>query len=1077
MQFNSRLTIRLLLISGWLTIGIHNVGAQAPGSVDSGFAVGEGPDSGIRSVLAMPDGSTLIGGDFDYWGGEFVNSLVRLRPHGSRDVTFVAPRDPDFDAYGLWRQSDGKILVSGYFDLSGGRHHLVRLEANGDVDETFTSNFNSLVNDVLILPDSRLLVVGQFRKVGDMAAPGIARLHADGRIDESFQMPKANLSGFGGSAVQLKNGDYLVAGLTFQEGGEYLHGLLRFRPDGTVDRGYKLDGPEVSAGFFAKKLQVGPDGSVLLSSAFDVWRLTPEGFIDPGFNPDVFNNSDPEVLLIQPDGRLLGGDFNAGTVAGKMRRLIRTDADGALDANFVTDFTASPILGSPGVQFGGMHDTERMVVAGNFDRVDGQARNRVAQVHLRDRSAPASVRWNARQIAAVESGGAVTVTVLREGNVSEPASVAYGTVAITATAGVDFTAAQGVLRFAAHETHKRLEIAVHDGRDAEGDRQFAVVLSQPVGTLVGAIPSVQVTVLDDDASIQLGAISASSVEINSGVSLPVSRTGGLAVPAAMRWQVVGGSARPGVDFTPTNGVVVFGTGETRATIQLRLNDNAVADATRTVDLELVPGEFAAALGANVRASVTILDNDLPGFGGDGFDSTIVGFQSLADGNAVAHGNFTKVHGANHVGIVTLRPDGRVAAKPALTLESPTSIPQISALAATRQGGLLLCGNFTAINGAPAGQITRLDAAGQVDASFSLRSPPTYRAQALAELTDGGVLAAAADASFAASPTWHPDSQGGSFVKFLADGTRDPQFATSAIGSTRMTLIPLEGGAFLASGVRVYRDRISPTGFVGVGNPVERRDVARFRASGELDPGFEVKLQPGRTFGSAWPAVVALWQEAGGTLMLAGGFTNVNGHFQPGLTRLLPSGARDESFDATAGLGLDAIQVTAAARLPEGDILVGFVPQLSRTITLRRLKADGSRNLNVSDHYLGIGIGAGSPTVATGPILGVLRSGQVFVGFTGSQFDFRIRHRFAWLEADGSLGTDLPLALDHVISGADGTPRVVLRARSGGTFEIQRSENLADWSVEEAWFPAPGRHELPLQGGAVSGFLRAGWIGP
>ena len=89
----------------------------------------------VDSIVVQADGKILIGGMFTRLspnGGEMVTrqSIARLHTDGTLDGAFD-PNATD-NVYALTLQSDGKILVGGHFNYIGGesRHHIARLKAS-----------------------------------------------------------------------------------------------------------------------------------------------------------------------------------------------------------------------------------------------------------------------------------------------------------------------------------------------------------------------------------------------------------------------------------------------------------------------------------------------------------------------------------------------------------------------------------------------------------------------------------------------------------------------------------------------------------------------------------------------------------------------------------------------------------------------------------------------------------------------------------------------------------------------------------------------------------------------------------
>src|SRR5206468_6156034 len=76
---------------------------------------------GLVNALALDgQGRVLVGGDFVTLNGQVRTNLARLNPDGSLDATFNPAAGTDFAVNSALVQSDGKILIAGYFNLVNG---------------------------------------------------------------------------------------------------------------------------------------------------------------------------------------------------------------------------------------------------------------------------------------------------------------------------------------------------------------------------------------------------------------------------------------------------------------------------------------------------------------------------------------------------------------------------------------------------------------------------------------------------------------------------------------------------------------------------------------------------------------------------------------------------------------------------------------------------------------------------------------------------------------------------------------------------------------------------------------------
>ncbi|MGB4065680.1 MAG: retention module-containing protein, partial [Azonexus sp.] len=102
-----------------------------------------------------------------------------------------------------------------------------------------------------------------------------------------------------------------------------------------------------------------------------------------------------------------------------------------------------------------------------------------------------------------EAAGTITFTVTRSGALDQPASVTYSTADGTAVAGSDYTAASGVLNFAAGETSKTVTVALNNDTRFEGPETVSLNLSAPVNATLDDATQVG-TIVDDGRTLPPG---------------------------------------------------------------------------------------------------------------------------------------------------------------------------------------------------------------------------------------------------------------------------------------------------------------------------------------------------------------------------------------------------------------------------------------------------------------------------------------------------------------------------------------------------------------------------------------------
>lgn len=153
--------------------------------------------------------------------------------------------------------------------------------------------------------DGKVLIAGPFTRVGGRAATGLARLNADGTLDEAFTKTAAVESDIW-KVRQLANGRVLVSG---------------YRQIVVAGRTY--------------------NGLALLNE---------NGTPVAGFSPELAADNYIVTLAVQADNKILLAGFFSNIVSGQTHHLVRLNADGSLDkpfmstlgTSFVSNYTSSP---------------------------------------------------------------------------------------------------------------------------------------------------------------------------------------------------------------------------------------------------------------------------------------------------------------------------------------------------------------------------------------------------------------------------------------------------------------------------------------------------------------------------------------------------------------------------------------------------------------------------------------------------------------------------------------------------------------------------------------------------------------
>ncbi len=345
-------------------------------------------NNAVYCIALQSDGKILVGGFFsgkNSIGGQVRNHIARLDP-----VTGLADSfDPDANDYvfSILIQPDGKILVSGAFNGAssiGGqsRYTLARLNATTGRADSFDPNPNLGVYTMALQTDGKILVGGFFtgpNSIGGQSRDHIARLDPATGLADSFD-PNANFPVY--AITPQLNGKILVGG-DFDGanaiGGQTRNYMARLEANGQVDQSLDF----TAAGSYIIATATQPDGKILIGGSFtsvlgvprnNIARLNANGTLDSAFNPNA--DDDVDSIALQPDGNILAGG-NFSNIGGQARnRIARLDATtGAADS---FDPHANGRVWAMAVQADG-----KILVGGEFqgaNSIGGQTRNRIARL-------------------------------------------------------------------------------------------------------------------------------------------------------------------------------------------------------------------------------------------------------------------------------------------------------------------------------------------------------------------------------------------------------------------------------------------------------------------------------------------------------------------------------------------------------------------------------------------------------------------------------------------------------------------------------------------------------------------------
>lgn len=338
-----------------------------PGAPDLDFS--SSADSTIRVIARQSTGKFIVAGWFNHIHNVPRPGIARLNQDGSLDLTFDPGLGPDGRILCLAVDANDRILVGGSFRNFDGvpRSLLARLLPDGQLDTFDVAGWigggasAAAVNALALQPDGKIIVGGQ------SLLYNLIRFTSDGTRDMSFsgQGPSSTLC----LALQA-DGKIVVGGTS---------GLYRLHPNGAVD--FPSPGtPGPILGGRVQAVLIQRDGSIIAAGAFasyhyGIARLDPSGALDMHFAYQLLiGPTSVETLAQHPCGKiLLGGYF--GLSGATPYHLARLNPDGTLDRDFAPKALDGRVFGLL------VDETTRIMMVGEFSKVDHVVRNGIAHLH------------------------------------------------------------------------------------------------------------------------------------------------------------------------------------------------------------------------------------------------------------------------------------------------------------------------------------------------------------------------------------------------------------------------------------------------------------------------------------------------------------------------------------------------------------------------------------------------------------------------------------------------------------------------------------------------------------------------
>ena len=211
----------------------------------------------------------------------------------------------------------------------------------------------------------------------------------------------------------------------------------------------------------------------------------------------------------------------------------------------------------------------------------------------------------------VEEGEEAQFLVTLSRTSTQTVTVDYATADGTATAGDDYAAASGALRFAPGEASKTIRVPTVEDTTQEQTETFAVTLSSPSGATIQD-GSATGTITDDDGpvtALPVLDIADDTVEEGDEAEFLVTLSRTSTETITVNYATADGTATAGDDYAATSGTLTFAPGEASKTIPVPTVEDNAQEQTETFTVALSSPSGATIQGGS--ATGTITDDDGP----------------------------------------------------------------------------------------------------------------------------------------------------------------------------------------------------------------------------------------------------------------------------------------------------------------------------------------------------------------------------------------------------------------------------------------------------------------------------------
>ena len=277
---------------------------------------------------------------------------------------------------------------------------IIRLNSDWTWDKTFQigSGFSAQVSKILVQPDDKIVVIGNFTSYSGSSSNRIARLNADGTRDSTYNVG----NGFNSNTPYMlfsktfPDKTYVVGSFTTYSG-SIADGIVRLNSNGTRDasfaassstRNYQTINEDSSGSLYVGGINLFSYGGI---PVFNYLKLTPSGNIDPAFQSTItssfynvttlglgtYNGGVRGIYIDSSDNQYIVGQFNTYKTP-LTPNAIMIDSQ---NATFSSSFNIGVQGFSSQVQVFATQSDGKILAGGSFVQYSGSSSNRMIRLN------------------------------------------------------------------------------------------------------------------------------------------------------------------------------------------------------------------------------------------------------------------------------------------------------------------------------------------------------------------------------------------------------------------------------------------------------------------------------------------------------------------------------------------------------------------------------------------------------------------------------------------------------------------------------------------------------------------------